>query len=341
MSSHRLLERLTSAVEQSPLPALLIELPSTCIVAGSSAAMTVLEPAGGREILGKTLDEVTLDEGPGALPLLMSGRLQGLETTRVLDAAGKPMPITIWVRRAVDAVPPAFVVAIIASTSPASRLTLPSKTEESEPRALGAVGPNLVITRICTDAEAAFGLPTAQLVGRSMLELVTPASVNTLMTALQQASITGRGVPTQADLVRGDGSTLPVQLLVTPLQDPHGSAFSVAPGAASSNDVAPHEIVELLTHLAHGIDALKTSHALGGQVAEAQLDSLSKLSSRESVIVSRLLAGDRVPAISRDLFLSQSTVRNHLSSVFAKLHVGSQQELLDLLRGRGKPSTPR
>jgi DNA-binding NarL/FixJ family response regulator len=33
------------------------------------------------------------------------------------------------------------------------------------------------------------------------------------------------------------------------------------------------------------------------------------------------------------MFLSQSTVRNHLTSVYRKLGVGSQQELLTVLRG--------
>ena len=52
-----------------------------------------------------------------------------------------------------------------------------------------------------------------------------------------------------------------------------------------------------------------------------------------------LLAGDRVPAIARKLFIAQSTVRNHLSSVFGKLNVGSQQELIDSLRAT-KDRTP-
>jgi len=41
-----------------------------------------------------------------------------------------------------------------------------------------------------------------------------------------------------------------------------------------------------------------------------------------------------VPAIAGALFISQSTVRNHLSSVFRKLRVESQQELIDLLAFR-------
>jgi DNA-binding NarL/FixJ family response regulator len=59
---------------------------------------------------------------------------------------------------------------------------------------------------------------------------------------------------------------------------------------------------------------------------------LSLLSAREIEVVTRLVAGDRVPTIARALFLSQSTVRNQLSSVFTKTGVHSQQELLDRLR---------
>jgi len=61
---------------------------------------------------------------------------------------------------------------------------------------------------------------------------------------------------------------------------------------------------------------------------------LDRLSRREFEVVRLLLHGDRVPVIARQLFVSQSTVRNHLSSVFRKLRVRSQQELIVLLRER-------
>ncbi len=55
------------------------------------------------------------------------------------------------------------------------------------------------------------------------------------------------------------------------------------------------------------------------------------LSAREWEIVTRLGQGRRVPAIATDLFLTQGTVRNQLSSVYRKLGLHSQQELLDLI----------
>jgi PAS domain S-box-containing protein len=89
------------------------------------------------------------------------------------------------------------------------------------------------------------------------------------------------------------------------------------------------------------------SHQIGRPSAQANMlaqqgqlrapetvPGLSRLSGREFEVVRMLLLGDRVPVIARNLYVSQSTVRNHLSSVFRKLRVRSQQELIVLLRER-------
>lgn len=59
---------------------------------------------------------------------------------------------------------------------------------------------------------------------------------------------------------------------------------------------------------------------------------LERLSRREVEIVSRMLAGERVPTIARELRLSASTVRNHLSRAYQKFGVHSQVELIEALR---------
>lgn len=60
---------------------------------------------------------------------------------------------------------------------------------------------------------------------------------------------------------------------------------------------------------------------------------LSELSPRQWEVLRRLLHGERVPGIARNLFLSPSTVRNHLTAIFAKVGVHSQEELITLLHG--------
>ncbi|MGA7835799.1 MAG: MEDS domain-containing protein [Acidimicrobiales bacterium] len=62
------------------------------------------------------------------------------------------------------------------------------------------------------------------------------------------------------------------------------------------------------------------------------LPGVAEFSPRQWEVFTRLLRGERVPRIADELFLSQSTVRNHLADMFKKTGVHSQEELLDLFR---------
>ncbi|MBZ0120475.1 MAG: response regulator [Sandaracinaceae bacterium] len=58
---------------------------------------------------------------------------------------------------------------------------------------------------------------------------------------------------------------------------------------------------------------------------------LELLSAREREVLNALLAHRRPPQIAEELFISPHTVRNHFKSIYAKLGVHSQAELLELL----------
>jgi DNA-binding CsgD family transcriptional regulator len=76
----------------------------------------------------------------------------------------------------------------------------------------------------------------------------------------------------------------------------------------------------------------------GGECVEAPppeiIEALTTLSMREKEILRRLCRNQRVPTIARALYISPHTVRNHLKSIFRKVGVSSQIELLELL-GQG------
>jgi DNA-binding CsgD family transcriptional regulator len=61
------------------------------------------------------------------------------------------------------------------------------------------------------------------------------------------------------------------------------------------------------------------------------LDALEP-TARQRDIVERLARGQRVSSIAADLFISRSTVRNHLAQVYRLAGVHSQDELLNALR---------
>jgi DNA-binding NarL/FixJ family response regulator len=69
--------------------------------------------------------------------------------------------------------------------------------------------------------------------------------------------------------------------------------------------------------------------------AAALADELDELSERERELVEELLRGRRIRQIANTMDISVHTARNHLQSVFRKLGVHSQEELVERLRAPG------
>ena len=78
----------------------------------------------------------------------------------------------------------------------------------------------------------------------------------------------------------------------------------------------------------------------GGAYPTALVERLRLVSPREWEVLERLRTGLRVATIARELSISPNTVRNHLKSIYRKLGVRSQTELLEQLRGSACSSPP-
>ena len=80
------------------------------------------------------------------------------------------------------------------------------------------------------------------------------------------------------------------------------------------------------------VDAIRAVHggfvAVGPQVATRLADRLKRetLTRREEMILGRMMLGLRNKDIARDLALAVGTVKTHVKSIFAKLHVTSRTE---------------
>jgi DNA-binding CsgD family transcriptional regulator len=88
----------------------------------------------------------------------------------------------------------------------------------------------------------------------------------------------------------------------------------------------------LLVDLARVAGLAQSERQKGFGLREYDLPGLRNLTKREHEMLIRLIAGYRVNSIAQDLVLSPSTVRTHLASIFAKLGVSNQNELLSTLR---------
>ncbi|MGA3215075.1 MAG: LuxR C-terminal-related transcriptional regulator [Acidimicrobiales bacterium] len=316
-------------VIRCPVPALILAVPSARVVAANVLARDLLSAS--EDIVGQVFESFTEDSPTTALDLLVAGRLNGYEANRLLRLRdGSTVPARVWVRAIGKEIPPRFALAVLmAGHRPAGvHCAFPAEINA----VIGTTDANLVIDRVSSDVGPLFGLSAGELIGRPIFHLVHHDDLGRLMTALAHALSTGNGVALEVRLEETGGRSDPCQLLLSPMVPVPSFAF-VLLEAEGHYESASAEFEASFWNMRRGIQAIGTSRDLAE--LSAQVPRLSELSSRELEVVTMLLAGDRVPTIARSLFLAQSTVRNHLSSVFKKLGVGSQQELVELLRKKG------
>lgn len=122
--------------------------------------------------------------------------------------------------------------------------------------------------------------------------------------------------PAEPSATRAATSAGPTVSSISPAAAPLGAEGPTPSSAAASAAPAPIESDE-------GIWAI------------ADRFSLSK---RESEVFSYLARGRTIAYISKELFLSEHTVRTHVRHIYEKMDVHSRQELLDLTEGFSKDS---
>jgi PAS domain S-box-containing protein len=319
-------------VRRSSFPALLIQIPDEGIVAASAAAKELLAP-GGQPVEGRSFEDFTADQPSGALDLILAGRLHGYETSRELRADGRAaMPSRIWVRSVGDEFPPRHVLAVISPYDSSVPTDLPIAAEDEPPPVIGTTDENLNIDRVGGDVETSLGYQPEDLLGRSMLALVTAEDRPLWLAATAQATMARAGVTMQVRAQHALGPWVWCEAFILAMSPAPACSFVLTPGPqGAGTQEHSQDVGQQLARLRRGIDTVNLSTLLAAMPRRSDAD-VPQLSARELDIVRRLLAGDRVPAIASSLFLGQSTVRNYLSRVYTKLGVSSQQELIDLLR---------
>jgi len=315
-----------AVLDCNPLPALIVEVSSERILALSQAALALFSDQGS-ELVGRTVESLGVGIPPGALELLVEGRLVGFETVHQLRLVdGSLVPLQTWVRTIGD-MPLQHVLLVF--TLPGKAMRSAGSVLVSELGAvIGTTDARLMIDGLTGDLDATVNGTRKELLGQSIFEIVGAADVAGLVWAVAQTTSTGKGVALPVNMGRAIGQPQQCLMLLLPKNPAPSFIFGLMspmrPEAASESELGA------LWDETRGDDIFRVSRDLAALAVA--VPGLAELSPRELDVLTRLLAGRRVPAIARVLFISQSTVRNHLSSVFRKLGVESQQELIDLLR---------
>ena len=137
-------------------------------------------------------------------------------------------------------------------------------------------------------------------------------------------------------VIDATGKRIPVVLRLLPVRasmgSPAATLWMVQPEVRATPDTESavgrvHLLERGLERIAADLASLGFS-GNGPPRPAAEFPGSERLSPRESEIVGLLLEGHRVVSISAELRVSEHTVRNHLKSVFRKLGVHSQAELV-------------
>jgi DNA-binding CsgD family transcriptional regulator len=358
-------------LHRAGIPCAIVHTPTMRLVAANAAFASLV---GVEASLLENVDFLSLfPPHRRALPeAILSGISEGLiqfcQGLAHLDLrAGGELPVWGWVR----SMPGRHALVALVPSGAQLPEDAPGLPLASGPEAfrlvLGAVDHEWRFNEISPDATTWFGWNLEAHRGSALQSVVHPDDAPLLLLALGRAGVDRRGVATMVrvrsefpspSVGSSDGSEdgaaegpadavwVPVRCEVSPLCDHNPPRFAVAMWVLdtdSDSESAEQRAARLEDHLWR--IALEIAAAgIGDAPTSAEMwwgdPALRELSQRQLEILRRLLRGERVPTIAGDLFLSQSTVRNHLSAIYRRLGVHSQAELLARLLPSRPPSAP-
>lgn len=191
------------------------------------------------------------------------------------------------------------------------------------------------IQRVSVDVERVLGRPVEEMVGRSVMDEVRPEDLPRLFVAAAECLVDRAAVGASLSWRHRSGDWVPLHCIITRLADEtltFGFACSLRAVEGEGDAGRAAALERHLWRIAREVEMSGVVAGFSGVPDPREIPGLSELSGRQWEVLTRLLRGERVPAIAKALFVSQSTVRNHLTDMFRKLGVHSQAELLELLR---------
>ena len=333
---------LEALVRASPFPVFVIQLPDSLITEVSDAAVQFA----GRpraELLSMRLLDYVFDPEVAAqsLALVAEGKIDGYTRQgRYRQPTGDYRPLTIRISAFTDQCPRRRALAMFLE-SPQEPVVPRDQPDDAAGFVLGTIDDQWRIDRITSDVGHLLHYEPESLLGQSTFTVVHPEDISQLLLFASEAAARHGESSGRIRLRTADGGWIQCRVSVTPLAGttPGGYAFALCRVDPDRRAASPRqrELEDHLRRIAREVSASGVAALTSDMPTALDVPELSTLTSREYEIVVRLVGGERVSAIARRLFLSESTVRNHLTAVYRKLGVGSQGELVARLGAASRP----
>jgi len=318
------------ALADAPLPMLEVRL-APRVISDVSDALTALTGYPREELIGTDPADYLAAAPSPALPLLVSGQILGYETTTKLRRRdGEVTDVHVWAHSLDLHKPPETGLLVIDDETSPGPAPWPTSVEPLS--VLGTVDADWRIDRITVGVEALLGYDPSTVTGQPVLGVVHPGDVAELLTGIGHSAGSGHSVVVRVRLRASDGGWRWCRACLAVFPEAAGFAFLITPvsDSASPADLA-QELQERLVRIAFEVQAARALPQAANLPTLMELPGLETLTSREMQILTELRAGRRSSDIAHSLSLAQSTVRNHLASVYRKLGVDSQVGLLAVL----------
>jgi DNA-binding CsgD family transcriptional regulator len=316
--------------------AFVMQVPSGLIIATTPSASRLLDPTGG-DIVGRPLEHYTADEPSGALALFAEGRINGYEATRTLARTdADDLRVSLWHKRFDHQSTSRFALVLITTSAPEG--AEPPTVATGSALVVGAVSASLIVEQISSGTIDMFGQTAPRMLGLPVHTLVDPADSDKWRSATSEAStgthlvalvVRPRWIGASAASVAAS-APVTCDVLLLPLRP--GFTFIFSTTDAATHPVDTGGVRSILVNLSRLAVLAQSERQRVSGLREQDLPGLSELTARERDMLTRLVSGYRVTSIAEDLVLSPSTVRTHLASIFAKLGVTNQNDLLDAVR---------
>ena len=264
-----------------------------------------------------------------AITALAQGIVDGFVVRRVFIApSGDEVTLEVWGRR-VEYDQKPYGVWIFLPDKYSSGL-------DSSSIVLAMTDHDWVIEYMSADA-GLLGSKGSDLRGFPLLGLIHPSGAAEFLEATQRVSEDHLTVTFHTRLRVQGAEWADRQCLLARMCEHQPPRLGVVITSRSEEGTAPRD--QLTGELRHSALESRAAHTLRTLPALSLLPHGSELSARQSEIVAHLMEGESASDIARLMYLSPSTVRNHLTSIYRKFGVHSQAELLAALL-REATSTP-
>jgi PAS domain S-box-containing protein len=333
---------LERAAANIPLPVAVVETAGNTFVASNDAADRLFGPDG-KSLIGQTfislIPEEDLSPVLEAYEDLKTGRLDGYQTPRrMIRNDGSIVCGQTWTRMLRTTEGPDLSVGVFVPGSE-------DETSWSFDASFGSGGADMAflvtdhdwsVKYASQDVRGFLGSQPEGLVGAHLTGLVHPGDLPALLLGVTQTLTSKRSSIARLRLRANDGwhNCLGFVSAVCEHEPPRlGIAIStltsdVFSGSASRSADLEHHLVRIAGEVAAAGLLRQTDWG----PATARAAQFADLTGRQLEIVARLVRGERVPEIARTMFLSPSTVRNHLTAAYRRFGVHSQGELMTAVR---------